>query len=195
VPACRSRGPLAAAAALICLLPAIAGCGNARTPVPDYSRFQAPTGHRLVPLPRAGLELQAPANWLTELGSAPLIAVISSGPATISVWRYQRRPPPPASATELSRTRAQLIGAAQARDPTLRVIRTKVAQIDRAQAIELDAVERIAGQQRRVRSIHMFLAGAELVLEEYAPVDQFHAVDHAVFSPLKRSLRLIGVTR
>jgi hypothetical protein len=36
----------------------------------------------------------------------------------------------------------------------------------------------------------LFADGAELVLDVYAPVRDFHSVDHAVFSPLKRSLQL-----
>jgi hypothetical protein len=38
--------------------------------------------------------------------------------------------------------------------------------------------------------MHVYLPGAEVVLEEYAPPALFHRIDHAVFSPVKRSLRL-----
>jgi hypothetical protein len=44
-----------------------------------------------------------------------------------------------------------------------------------------------------VRSTHVYVPGAEYVLDEYAPPAMFHAVDHAVFSPIKRSLRLVPV--
>jgi hypothetical protein len=57
--------------------------------------------------------------------------------------------------------------------------------------IVVDAIESIAGRRRRVRSFHVFVRGAEIVLDEYAPVAMFHAVDHSVFSPLNHSLVLL----
>ena len=63
-----------------------------------------------------------------------------------------------------------------------------------APAVELDALERVGGQLRRVRSIHVFLAHAEIVLDEYAPPGQFHAVNRAVFTPVRRSLALTGAS-
>ena len=76
----------------------------------------------------------------------------------------------------------------RARRTTVRVIRSRVVRAGRSGAIELDAIERIAGQIRRVRSVHVYAAGAEIVLEEYAPTALFHSVDHEVFSPLTQSL-------
>ncbi len=71
--------------------------------------------------------------------------------------------------------------------------RTPVPNLTQAgsPAVVLDATEQIAGQGRRVHSIHLFTPSGELVVEEYAPSDVFHAVDHEVFSPLKRSLALM----
>jgi hypothetical protein len=40
----------------------------------------------------------------------------------------------------------------------------------------------------------MFGSGAEFVVDEYAPTKVFTAVDHVVFSPLRRSLTLIPVS-
>jgi hypothetical protein len=68
------------------------------------------------------------------------------------------------------------------------VIRSRVTRAGRSGAVELDAIEQIAGQLRRVRSVHVFVNGAEIVLEEYAPTGLFHSVDHEVFSPLRQSL-------
>jgi len=48
-------------------------------------------------------------------------------------------------------------------------------------------------QARRVRSVHVFFGGAEYVIDEYAALRYFHTVDHSVFSPVKRSLRLSPV--
>jgi hypothetical protein len=89
------------------------------------------------------------------------------------------------------RNEKALVAAARRRDPRLRLIRAGVSAIGSLPAIELDAFEQIAGHTRRVRSTHVFTATSELVLDEYAPPGVFHTVDHAVVSPVKRSLRLL----
>jgi hypothetical protein len=61
--------------------------------------------------------------------------------------------------------------------------------------VQLNTIEQIGIERRRVRSLHLFAGNFELVLEEYAPVTNFHAVDHAVFSPLSRSLSLLPTTK
>jgi hypothetical protein len=85
---------------------------------------------------------------------------------------------------------AALVSATRARDPRLHLIRSRTLTVAGAHAIELSVSERIGGQLRRDRSLHMFADGAEVVLDVYAPASDFHTVDHAVFSPLKRSLQL-----
>jgi hypothetical protein len=72
----------------------------------------------------------------------------------------------------------------------LAVIRTSLIRIGGAPTVVLDAFERIAGRLRRVRSLHVFVPGAEIVIEEYSPPSQFHAVDRMVFSPLNHSINL-----
>jgi hypothetical protein len=73
------------------------------------------------------------------------------------------------------------------------LIRSQLGRLHGAPTIILDATERIAGNERRVRSIHMFGPGAEFVVDEYAPTNMFAAVDHLAFSPLRRSLTLLAV--
>jgi hypothetical protein len=43
-----------------------------------------------------------------------------------------------------------------------------------------------------VRSVHVYGPTSEVVLDAYAPPASFHPLDHAVFSPVKRSLRVLG---
>lgn len=74
------------------------------------------------------------------------------------------------------------------------MIRSALTRADGRPAIALDVLERISGQLRRVRSLHVYAGGAELVLEEYAPPAVFSTVDHAVFSPVTRSLKLAQPT-
>jgi hypothetical protein len=138
-----------------------------------------------------GVSFKVPTNWTRATDAPPLIGTFSSGPAVIALWRYHRSGPQPADAGADARARALLVSAARARDSTLTVIRSKLMTLDGAQAVVLDATEQIAGQPRRVRSFHVFVPGAEIVLEEYAPPSLFHSVDHAVFSPLNHSLALL----
>jgi hypothetical protein len=42
-----------------------------------------------------------------------------------------------------------------------------------------------------VTSTHVYVDGAELVLDEYAPPDQFASVARSVFSPVRRPLTLV----
>jgi hypothetical protein len=178
----------ALAATLIALLATVAGCGNSRTPVPSVTTPAPPTGFRPLSFPAAGLSLQAPRNWSVSTGHGRLITTVSSGQAVIALWRFPSSGPPPADAAALRQAAQQLLGAARARDPRLQVIDTKVTRIGGVPAVELDAVEQIAGQARQVRSSHLFEPRAEVVLEEYAPPQLFAGVDHAVFLPLRRSL-------
>lgn len=177
------------------LLPALvllSGCGNSRTAVPDLAKPAPPTGFEELVYPRAGVRLEAPRNWLVSAERSPLVMVTSSGPAVIDLWRYRRAAPPPVTATELTAARRALLAAARAQDRSLELVRSAVVTVSGRGAIELDTLQTMDGQRRRVRSMHLYVPGGELVLEEYAPPALFHAVDHLVFSPVRRSLRLTG---
>lgn len=173
--------------AVLLLLALLAACGNSRTPVPSLTQPAAPNGFRALIFPRAGIRLEVPRNWAAIGERAPLLAIVSSGAAIVAVWRYRRTGSPP---PDLGRVRRGLITAARARDNTLRVVSSTVTTVSGSPAIVLDAIESIAGQPRRVRSLHVFRRAAELVIDEYAPPAVFGAVDRQVFSPLARSLQL-----
>jgi hypothetical protein len=174
-------------------LAVLAGCGDSRTPAPDLSRIQAPQGVEQGNYVGGTLHFNAPANWATQAGSGPLVVTITSGPAVIAIWRYPRSPGQvlPRDLASLRQARSALLSAAAARDRTLRVISSAVVSGNGVRGVELDAVETIRGQVRRVRSAHLYAGGAELVIDEYAPKPLFHAVDRSVFSPLLHSVRLV----
>jgi hypothetical protein len=155
-----------------------------------------PGGFRAVSYADAGASLRAPRHWAAAAARAPLIATLSSGRAVIALWRYPARPAgaPPSGFAALTQAMRSLLGAARARDPGLRVLRSGLTSVDGAGAVELDVLERINGRLRRVRSEHIYLPGGEIVLEEYAPPALFPSVDHTVFSPVRRSLRLLPGT-
>jgi hypothetical protein len=124
-------------------------------------------------------------------GAKPqLVLAAASGLARVELWRYPRKEPLPTTSASLQQAAVALEGAARARDPNLHVIRARALTVEGAHAIELSVTERIGGQLRRDRSLHVFTGGAEVVLDVYAPLNDFHSVDHSVFSPLKRSLQL-----
>ena len=183
--------PLAPRVLLGFSLALLAGCGNSRTPVPSATRPAAPGGFRTLSLPSAGVSIATPLNWTVSGRQAPLVLTVDSGTAVVALWRYARPAAAPAGMGGLRRARRALITAVRARDGGLRLLGSSFTRIDGARAIELAAIERIAGAVRRVISTHVYVRGAELVLDEYAPPAQFAAVDRAVFSPVRRSLALL----
>jgi hypothetical protein len=179
---------------LTLVVPAVVACGNSRTPPPNLTKPAVPRGVRAVTYPQSGIKFNAPANWTVATERAPMVATVTSGAAIVAVWRYHRTAPTPATVAALDQTRRALIRAVQSSDPSLQLIRSHLGRLHGAPTVILDAIEQIGGRERRVRSIHMFGSGAEFVVDEYAPTSEFAAVDHVVFSPLRRSLTLIPVS-
>lgn len=173
----------------------ISGCGNTRTPAPDVAKpLVGGVAHKYT-FPAAGVSFSVPAGWFLQRGTAPLVAAIGSGDATIAIWRYPRTEPLPVTPASLAHAQRELIKAAKARDSHLRVLHASSGTINGTRAVILSGTERVAGRLRRVRSTHLYAYGAEVVLDTYAPPSDFHAVDHSVFSPLGRSLKLSRATK
>jgi hypothetical protein len=168
----------------------LAGCGNSRTPVPTVTAPAAPSSFHRLAFRSIGLTLRAPRNWSVGAGKGSLVTTVSSGTAIVALWRYRRTSPAPRGDAALAAARARLLAEARGREPGLRLLRSRIVSVDGVPAVELDAIERIGGRPRRVRSLHVFRRRGELVLEEYAPAGVFRGVDRAVFAPLKRSLTL-----
>jgi hypothetical protein len=181
-------------AAIVCLCPLtlLVGCGNQRTQPPNFTRSATPTGWRTIQIPDEPLSIAVPRNWGVSSGGTRLVLAMFSGLSIVEVWRYPRSEPLPTTPAQLRPAKDALVEAVQTREPHPHVIRSRVIAVAGAPAIELSVIETIGGQLRRDRSLHVFIKGMEVVLEASAPVSEFHAVDHAVFSPIKRSLRLIG---
>ena len=178
----------------VVLLGALAGCGNARTVAPDAATPVRPTAARTEAVPAQGITFQTATNWTLQPGTAPMVAVTSSGQATVAIWRYPRTEPLPRTAGQLRAARAALVGAARVRDPGLKVSAADILRIGRHPAIVLLARERIGGQPRTVRSAHVYAFGSEYVIDAYAPPDDFDVVDGTEFLPLLRSVVLAPVS-
>jgi hypothetical protein len=185
----RRPGPTTVLAVLAASLGA-AGCGNERTPAPDTATPLTPQGTALVRYPEAGVRFATPGRWDRAPGQAPLVATVSSGRATIAVWRFPRAEPLPSSAEDLRRARRTLVSAARARDPSFRSQRVTTRRVGNLRALEVRGTGTVEGQPRAVRSLHVYGFDGEVVVDALAPPDQFARVDREVFRPLLRSVRL-----
>ncbi len=187
-----TAAPALAVPVLLCTALLLGGCSSGRVSAPDLAATAHPTGFERIRYPADGVSLAVPSNWTVTSETAPLIAVYSSGAATISLWRFPSAAPVISSAGRLRDALGALVTAARAKDPTFTVQRTGLSRVAGAGAVIIDALEHVSGKLRRVRTEHVYVDGAELVLDAYAPVTQFPSVDHAVFSPVRESLTLLN---
>ena len=177
-------------AALLAVAALAAGCGAERREAPDTAA-PAPVGSfDTLARPQLGLRLEVPTTWATEGRGAPLVAVSRSGTATLAVWRYERTEDLPTTAEDLRAARRRLADAARIHDPSVEVRSTRSLRVDGAPAVQVVADETVAGRPRRVRSVHVYADGAELVLDAYAAPEHFAQADAAAFRPALRSLEL-----
>jgi hypothetical protein len=175
---------------LLMLAAAAAGCGNDRTPAPDTATPLEPRGSAPVRFPEAGVRLDAPGRWDRGAGQAPLVTTLSSGRATVAVWRFARAEPLPQSADDMRRARRGLLAAAKVRDPSFRERSVRIREVDGHRALEVRGTGTVDGQRRELRSLHVFAFGGEVVVDGLAPPGDFARVDREVFGPVGRSLRL-----
>lgn len=176
------------------LLGVLAGCGNSPSKPPITTTATVTTGWAVQSLPADGLRFQRPTAWTYSPGAAPLLTTISSGLATIAVWRYPRSQALPATTAQLNSARDALVAAAKSRDPTFKVIKAKPTRAAHHPAIVIEAYETVAGQPRRVRSAHIYAAGSEYVIDAFAPADQYARVETPIFRALVHSVRITKPT-
>ncbi|EHN11682.1 hypothetical protein PAI11_14360 [Patulibacter medicamentivorans] len=125
-----------------------------------------------------------------ESDTGPFRASASSGPAVLSVWVYPRGRRGPRGHDQLNLARRRLTAASRTRDATFKTVASALTRYDRLPAIELRGTETILGRPRTVRSVHVFVGGREIVIDAYAPAEDFRRVDRTVFRPILESLRV-----
>ena len=167
-----------------------AGCGNERTPVPDVVTPDPPRGTRVVEIRAAGVRFSAPFNWPDLQPQGQRVGGIQNKRATLAVWRYPRTEPLPRTAAELREARRLLIERVKRRDPTFVLRSSRTLRRGGARTIELVGRQTVAGLPFEVRSAHVFHAGAEIVVDAFAPPEHFARVDRTVFAPLLDTLKL-----
>lgn len=179
---------------LALLVAATAGCGAEPPDPPDAARIGPPFGRTEASFPRAGITLLTPTGWRRTDGTAPLVTTVTTGAATIAVWRYPRTEPLPADHDALVAAKGALVSAVQGRDPSFAVRRAKLLKVDGRRAVQVLGTGRIEGVQRTIRSTHVFADGAEIVIDSYAPPQDFARVDGQVFRDLLRTVRIARAT-
>ena len=184
------RRRLATASVAFLALAVAVGCGNERQAAPRLPNAAPPVGKRTERFAAQGVTFTRPRNWVLSQGRAPELVAVSSGRASVVLWRYRRVEDLPRSDADLLGARKALINAARARDRTLRVLSARTLRQGGVPAVQLVAIERIGPVRRQVRSTHVYAHGAELVVDAYAPLDEFAEVDRSTFLPLLRSLRV-----
>ncbi|MGI8623171.1 MAG: hypothetical protein ACR2NB_06720 [Solirubrobacteraceae bacterium] len=177
-------------AGILCVAAGLSGCGNARTRPPDIRHPDAPLGTRPYDYKQAGVAFTAPANWQELAPAAALVGGVRNKTATVAVWRYPRSEPLPSGRADLEKVRGLLVGRVKLRDPAFVVRTSRIRRRGGARGIELVGRQTIAGLPYDVRSEHLFKAGAEVVVDAYAPRAEFRRVDRTVFKPLLRSLKV-----
>ncbi|HEX6388579.1 MAG TPA: hypothetical protein VFZ89_04005 [Solirubrobacteraceae bacterium] len=138
----------------------------------------------------AGLRFEAPKGWLLNRGDGTQVMTISTGEATIAIYRYPRSEKIPRTKAELTQALELLIGAAKARDSTFTELKRARLRVDGHPAVQVRGTETIVGRPRVVRSTHVYIPRAEIVVDAFAPAQDFARVDAQVFRPLLRSLRI-----
>ena len=168
----------------------LAACGNEPTPAPDTRIPDPPRGTREVTVKGTGIRFTAPFNWPDLEGQGLRVGGIQNKRATLAIWRYPRSEPLPASDGAVGEAQKRLMDRVRRRDPRFEVRSSTVARRGGARAIEVVGRQTIGGLPFGVRSSHIFHAGDEIVVDAYAPPEDFDRVDRTVFEPLLDSLRL-----
>ena len=168
----------------------LTGCGRERTKAPDVVTPGPPLGANPGTFPAAGLAFAAPAGWDLQPGVPPLVATITTGRATIAVYRYPRTEPLPRRKGELNDAAKALAGAALQRDPGFKELARGRLRVDGRPAVVLRGTETVGDQPRTVRSTHIYGFDGEVVVDAFAPAPDFKRVDDETFRPFVRSLML-----
>ena len=173
--------------AAVAVLP---GCGNEPSKPPAVTTPKEAFGWENYGVPDQGVSFDRPRAWRITPGNAPLLATMSSGLATISVWRYPRNEALPTTPEELEVAKDALVAAATAKDPSFKVIKAKGTRAAHHPAVVIIADETVSGEPRRVRSTHIYAASSEVVVDAFAPADQYAKVEEEIIIPLVRTFKI-----
>jgi len=182
------RPPTLLAAALAVVL--LAGCGNDKSSAEDVGSIPAPNGFRDAIYRQDGIRFRAPENWRLVPGSSPQVVTVAAGEGQIGVWRFKRKEPLPRTIMQLDAARQALVKQIEKRDPTFHLVSSRIIVKPRLKGVEVVGEGTNQGQRRYSRSVHAYANGAEIVLDGFAPVNDFARVDKQVLARVARSLKV-----
>jgi hypothetical protein len=178
--------PLLVTAALL------VACGEERKPPPRVFEVEPPKGVRAVEFARAGITLERPRNWQLRRREAPAVFELASGDALVACWAYRREEPLPEPGAQLDAARERLLEAISERDPEFRLLDSSTTAVGGSPAIDVLGEQVVARMRVRTRSVHVFEAETEYVIEALARPPDFALVERRVLEPLLASLELAG---
>lgn len=169
----------------------VSGCGNDPARVPDVVGPEPARGERVIRLDEVGVRFTGPFSWRDlVVGVTGAAGGVQSNRAVLAVWRYERSEPLPRTGAQLEEVRELLVARVKSRDASFVLRDSETARLGGAPAVVLRGRQTIAGLPVEVRSAHVFSAGAEVVLDGYAPPGSFDVVDRDVFRKALATLRL-----
>jgi hypothetical protein len=176
--------------AVLLLAIVLTGCANTRTRAPETGAIPAPAGFREVKYSVAGISLRVPTNWRAFQGTGSQLVTVAIGDGQIAVWRYARSEPLPVTRAQLDAARQALVAQVERRDGTFELTSSRLVMKPGLRAVELVGQGTNQGERRAVRSLHAYGRGVEVVVDAFAPPQDFARVDEQTFGPVARSLRL-----
>lgn len=165
-------------------------CGDGPTAEPTVGRpVLDPTGEPYT-LPGGG-QIDLPATWDRQQGppTGPELVRATSGQGAVVVWQYPRTEPLPTTNRTLRNTRRSLRAAIRARDPKFRFTAALLRRVPQP-AVEIAGIGTIAGARRAIRSLHVYTAGQETVIDCIGPVSDQAQYDTTICTPVLESLTL-----
>jgi hypothetical protein len=177
--------------AIPALAVACGGCGNARNEPSGLAQLGPQVSLVNFVAPSGDVTFGRPSTWSVTGGTLPKVAQISSGEAVATVFAYPRTDlPDDVAGVEVSRQR--LLVSLHHREPSFEVDSSRVRKVDGAEAVEIIGSGRVAGQEVKTKSVHVYKGAAEYVIDAYARPKYFRRAETEAFNPLLATIKLGG---
>ena len=178
-----------APALAVCLC--LSACGTHPPRVPDLSKPAAPGGYTTYAAPNGDVSFSHPVTWAATPRTPPGVATVASGGASVTVWSYTATTPV-LDAAAARQAMARLLASLKKRDPAFEVAGASVVPGLGGPAVQIAGRTKIQGRPVRVRSVHIWKAAGEYVIDGLADPAAFAEANKIAFEPLLKSLKVGG---